>query len=161
MDVVDRPSIVEGYGIADDGEGMLPFSWVEDQLAAAHNYWVCSTRADGRPHAMPVWGLWIDGAVWFSTDPASLKARNLAARPEVVVHLESGDEVVVVEGVVSRVGEAELPARFVDLYEEKYSHRIDTSDPAFGFYRVPPDRVLAWQESDFPRSATRFSRSAP
>jgi len=47
------------------------------------------------------------------------------------------------------------------LYEEKYSHRIDTSDPAFGFYRVPPDRVLAWQESDFPRSATRFSRSAP
>jgi len=100
MDVVDRPSIVEGYGIADDGEGMLPFSWVEDQLAAAHNYWVCSTRADGRPHAMPVWGLWVDGAVWFSTDPASLKARNLAARPEVVVHLESGDDVVVVEGVV-------------------------------------------------------------
>ena len=44
--------------------------------------WVCSTRPDGRPHAMPVWALWIDGALWFSTDPSSYKARNLARSPE-------------------------------------------------------------------------------
>ena len=47
----------------------------------SRNYWVCTTRADGRPHAMPVWGLWIDDAVWFSTDPTSIKGRNLRGPP--------------------------------------------------------------------------------
>ncbi len=78
------------------------------------NYWVCTTRADGRPHAMPVWGLWLDDAVLFSTDPESVKARNLAARPDVVVHLESGDDVVVVDGRAERLTGSELPADFVD-----------------------------------------------
>jgi pyridoxine/pyridoxamine 5'-phosphate oxidase len=153
---VDRPQMKVGYGIATDSAGMLPWSWAEERLVASRSYWVCSTRADGRPHAMPVWGLWIDGAVFYSTDPESVKARNLAARPQVVIHLESGDDVVIVSGVCERVSGAELPASFVDAYEAKYGHRVDVTDPAFGFYRVRPDDVLAWREVDFPTSATRF-----
>lgn len=146
-----------GYGIATDGSGALPFEWAEERLVAARNYWVCTTRADGRPHAMPVWGLWHDGTVLFSTDPESVKARNLAARPDTVVHLESGDDVVVVEGRAERVPPADLPADFVDAYENKYGHRLDVSIPEFAFYRVRPSRVLAWREQDFPTSATRFT----
>jgi hypothetical protein len=154
---VDRPHMPAGYGIADPGGGELPWSWAEEKLVAARNYWVCSTRADGRPHAMPVWGLWLGDAVLFSTDPESVKARNLAARPDVVVHLESGDDVVVVEGRVERLAGTDLPPEFADAYEVKYAIRVDTSDPAFGFYRVAPARVLAWREQDFPTSATRFT----
>jgi hypothetical protein len=73
-----------------------------------------------------------------------------------VIHLESGDETVIVEGRAQRVPGAELPAAFVDDYDAKYGHRVDTSNPAFGFYRVAPARVLAWRETDFPTSATRF-----
>lgn len=154
---VDRPEMPAGYGLADRGTGELPWSWAEERLVASRNYWVCSTRPDGRPHAMPVWGLWLGDAVLFSTDPESVKARNLAARPDVVVHLESGDDVVVVEGRAERLAPAELPAEFVDAYEAKYAIRLDPSEPSFGFYRVPPVRVLAWREQDFPSSATRFS----
>jgi PPOX class probable F420-dependent enzyme len=145
-----------GYGIATGTDGELPWDWVLERLTAARNYWVVTTRADGRPHAMPVWGLWLDDAVLFSTDPESIKGRNLAARPDVVIHLESGDETVVVEGRAERVAGADLPGEFVDAYDAKYGHRVDTSNPAFGFYRVRPDRVLAWRETDFPSSATRF-----
>jgi PPOX class probable F420-dependent enzyme len=146
-----------GYGIESSGAGELAWEWVVERLAAARGYWVVTSRADGRPHAMPVWGLWLDDAVWFSTDRGSLKGRNLAARPEVVVHLESGDEVVVVEGSAERVDGAALPAAFVDDYETKYAERLDVSNPMFGFYRVRPSRVLAWREADFPTSATRFT----
>jgi hypothetical protein len=156
--VVDRPDMPGGYGIADPGTGELPWSWAQERLVAARNYWICTTRSGGRPHAMPVWGLWLDDALLFSTDPDSLKARNLAARPDVVVHLESGDDVVVLEGRAERLAGAEVPAEFGDAYEDKYAVRVDTSDPAFGFYRVAPARVLAWREQDFPSSATRFSR---
>jgi PPOX class probable F420-dependent enzyme len=148
--------MIAGYGIATEVEGQLPWSWAVERLAAARNYWICTTRPDGRPHAMPVWGLWSDDAVLFSTDPASYKGRNLAARPDVVVHLESGDETVVVEGVAQRLAPEQLPASFVADYDAKYGHTIDTSNPGFGFYRVAPSRVLAWREADFPTSATRF-----
>jgi PPOX class probable F420-dependent enzyme len=145
-----------GYGISPEDSGRLPFEWADERLAAARNYWICTTRADGRPHAMPVWGLWLDGAVLFSTDPDSLKGRNLATRPSVVIHLESGDDVVVVEGRAEWLAEADLPARFVDLYEEKYGYRVDPSEPGFGVYQVRPERVLAWREADFATSASRF-----
>lgn len=148
--------MISGYGISTEAEGQLDFDWAVQRLTTSRNYWICTTRADGRPHAMPVWGLWLNDAVWFSTDPQSYKARNLAARPDVVVHLESGDEMVLIEGRATWVLAPDLPAGFVPAYAEKYGHELDTSNPDFGFYRVTPAKVLAWREKDFPTSATRF-----
>jgi pyridoxine/pyridoxamine 5'-phosphate oxidase len=157
MNAVGRPELPSGYGIDAGSEGRLPWSWVVERLTAARNYWIVTTRPDGRPHAMPVWGLWLDEAVFFSTDPTSFKARNIAARPDVIVHLESGDDVIVIDGRTDQVAGSDLPATFVAAYDAKYGHQLDTSDPQFGFYRVTPSRVLAWREADFPSSATRFS----
>src|SRR3954467_12923982 len=113
----ERPSMPTGYGIATGDDGQLPWSWVERECTKSRNYWICTTRPDGRPHAMPVWGLWFDGALVFSTDPASTKGRNLAARPDVVVHLESGDDVVIVEGRVRELASSRL-VEYCDRYEE-------------------------------------------
>ncbi|MGZ6999951.1 MAG: pyridoxamine 5'-phosphate oxidase family protein [Acidimicrobiia bacterium] len=151
----------EGYGLGDapaDGS-VLAWPTVVEWLEQSRNYWVCSTRPDGRPHAMPVWGLWIDGALWWSTDPASVKARNLARRPDVVIHLESGDEVCVLEGSTRRIDAAELPASFVDDYDAKYGHRLDldVASPNFGFYVLAPTVALTWREVDYPTSATRWT----
>src|SRR5437763_10532134 len=97
MDIVERPLMPSGYGISAKAEGFVSWTWVAEQLVASRSYWVCTTRPDGRPHAMPVWGLWLADRLLFSTDPTSLKARNFTDRPDVVVHLESGDDVVVLE----------------------------------------------------------------
>ena len=67
---------------------MLSWDAVEKKIANAHNYWVCTTRPDGRPHTVPVWGVWVDGAVYFGTDRDSRKARNILANPAMVIHLE-------------------------------------------------------------------------
>lgn len=150
----DRPDIPSAYGIALGDEGELEWSWVEERCVATRNYWVCTTRGDGRPHVMPVWGLWLEERIVFSTDPASLKARNFTSRPEVVVHLESGDEVVVIEGRVEVMDRALMPA-FLDAYEAKYEYR-PSGQQVDGVYQVRPERVLAWREADFPISATRF-----
>lgn len=68
-----------GYGVrgADEGTGLLPWTWAEERLAGSHDYWVATAAADGRPHLMPVWGMWHDGALWFSSSTRSRKARNL------------------------------------------------------------------------------------
>src|SRR4051794_40830493 len=94
----ERPGMPEGYGISRESDGLLPWSWAEERLEASHNYWIVTASPDGRPHAMPVWGVWTGGALYFATSRASRKGRNLAANPRLVVHLESGDEAVILEG---------------------------------------------------------------
>ncbi|MDQ3146483.1 MAG: pyridoxamine 5'-phosphate oxidase family protein, partial [Actinomycetota bacterium] len=58
-----------GYGIwgPTEGRGVLPWSWAEERLASSHRYWVASVGPAGQPHAMPVWGVWLTGSLWFST----------------------------------------------------------------------------------------------
>ena len=151
--------IIEGYGLGDapaDGSA-LPWSTVVGWLTVGRSYWITTTRADGRPHAMPVWGLWLDGALWFSSDPDSVKGRNLAARPDAVVHLESGDEVCILDGRVRRARPEELPADFVPAYAAKYDTELDVSEPSFGFYVLDARTALTWREVDYPTSATRWT----
>src|ERR1700737_921189 len=91
------PQVPASYGLKPRAK-YLPFRHAEDRLARSRNYWICTTRADGRPHSIPVWGFWIDGDFYFGTARSSRKARNLAQNPAVSVHLDSGDDVVILEG---------------------------------------------------------------
>jgi hypothetical protein len=146
-----------GLGGAPADGSVLPWSRVVEWITNARNYWVCTTRADGRPHAMPVWGLWLDGTVWFSTDPKSLKGRSMAARPDIVVHLESGDEVCVLEGKAELVTDLADLTPFYDAYDAKYNVRPSDMGEAAGVYRLVPSLALVWREADFNTSATRFT----
>ena len=152
----EAPRMPSGYGVPKDGSGgeRLPWSWAVEQLTAARNYWICTTRGDGSPHAAPVWGIWFDDAVWFGTSPDSLKGRNLARDPRVVIHLESGDDVVILHGEVERFV---LNDAIADAYNEKYDYRPDPDETSGeGWYRLRPRRALAWLERDYPKTATRF-----
>ncbi len=154
-----RPHMPAGYGIHPlEAGGLLSWSTVTDQLVKAHNYWVITT-SQGQPHAAPVWGVWLDDTVYFSTDRASRKSRNLAANPEIVVHLESGDDVVILEGTAEEITDPELLQRFADGYEAKYQFRPST-DGSSPIYGLRPRVVHAWLEKDFARTATswRFDR---
>jgi flavin reductase (DIM6/NTAB) family NADH-FMN oxidoreductase RutF len=148
-----RPDFEPSYGISQDEEGMLPWSWADERLAASRNYWIVTSSADGAPNAAPVWGVWADGAVHFGTSPRSRKGRNIARDPRIVVHLESGDEVVILHGEVEV---AEVDDSILDAYEAKYGHR----PPGKSLFRLRPIRALAWLEADYPRTATRFDFGA-
>jgi PPOX class probable F420-dependent enzyme len=156
--VVERPTFGEGYQ-AEPGTPFEPEPWesVTRRIDAARNYWVCTTRADGRPHATPVWGLWDDGGLVFSTSPQSLKARNLARDPRCTVHLESGDDVVVVDGVAEPAPVALVSGdAFLDRYEAKYAFRPRPEDMSGAAWRVRPVSVLTWDERSFVESQTRY-----
>src|SRR3954454_16201591 len=148
----DRPVMPGGYGIATGDDGQLPWSWVERECTRARNYWICTTRPDGRPHAKPVWGGWLDEAVLWSTGDSSVSGRTLAANPAVVVHLESGDETAILEGEVAFESAPDVIARFVDAYDAKYDLRPEL-DRA---YALRPRTCLSWTEADYPATATRW-----
>lgn len=144
-----------GYGIAEGSEGMLPWSWATERLAASRNYWISTTRPDGRPHAMPVWGIWLDGTLYFGSGERSQKARNLQAKREVVAHVESGDEVVIIEGVAEEMVDDEVAEPVNQEYERKYGWRAEAGDTS-PLYAIRPRRAFAWTEKEYPKTATRF-----
>jgi hypothetical protein len=151
----DRPDM-PGYGIAGpkEGKGLLPWSWAERRLQAAHNYFLCTTRPDGRPHVMPLWGVWFGGAFYFSTGAKSVKARNLAENPRCVLCPEDAVEAVIVEGVARRA----KPQRAVAAaYFKKYAWKLD---PALGpIFAMRPARAFGFIERDelFTTTATRWT----
>ncbi len=144
-----------GYGLPDASAGLAPWSWAEAVLREAHNYWVATAGADGRPHVMPVWALWHDDALWLSTGGESRKARNLAARAECSVGAERGPHAVIVEGVARRLAAAEAPAAVAQAYAAKYGGGYPEDSPLF---RIEPRVVFGFSEAadEFGQAATRW-----
>jgi len=160
--VASRP-VADGYGIPESEKGLLPWSTIEEKLIAARIYWVATATADGRPHAMPVWALWIDGALYFGTGAKTRTARNLAANPQAVVHLDSGpngDEAVILEGRIDVLHNPDpaLSKALDDGSAEKYDWRPskDQSEPVGeGSFVFRPRLAFAW--TSFPKDATRWT----
>jgi nitroimidazol reductase NimA-like FMN-containing flavoprotein (pyridoxamine 5'-phosphate oxidase superfamily) len=144
-----------------------PWEDIERLLTDAQLYWVITVRADGRPHAVPLVGVWHDGAFAFCTGPQEQKQRNLDADPHVAVTTgttgangwDSGKDVVV-EGTAVRVTDADELQRLADAWFAKYGDDwkfevrgqefVELSDSGGSteggarVYRVRPDKVLAF-----------------
>jgi general stress protein 26 len=58
---------------------------IENRLTTAQLYWIVTVRSDGRPHAVPLVGVWQDGAFYFCTGNDEQKHRNLESNSRVAV----------------------------------------------------------------------------
>ena len=168
MPAVERPDM-SGYGVPDELDGALPWSWAEERLVANRNFWVVTVSGSGRPSAMPVWGVWLPEVerFRFSCAPTARKVRNLVANPQCVVMVDDTVECVSVEGwarIVDQDVEVDAVAELLAAYLPKYWP--DPADHASmtAFLRehtlvdVTPDRAfgIIEREDDFARRATRW-----
>lgn len=160
---VDRPHLPDGYGLPTTAEGTLSWEDVEKRLVAAKNYWVTSVRPDLRPHSVPRWGVWVEGCFWYDGSAETVHARNTEQNPWVTLTLESGSEVVIVEGESHATTAAadgfgqRLAVEFKKYAGDGYSPDADSwAGPDGGGLRfITPHQVLAW--FDFPKDCTRFT----
>ena len=150
-----------GYGLksAAEGTGLLPWSWARERLERSHDYWVASAGATG-PHLMPVWGVWLEEAFWFSSSRASKKARNLATQPRCSVSTDDAQAPVIVEGDGELINDRDAVLRFVDALNRKYRTSYPPeffTNPANACFRVRPRWAFGLIESDFTGSPTRWT----
>jgi nitroimidazol reductase NimA-like FMN-containing flavoprotein (pyridoxamine 5'-phosphate oxidase superfamily) len=158
----DRPTFPAGYGLPSSTEGMLAWADVQARLVAATMYWLATVRPDGRPHVVPRWGVWLDGRFWYDGAPTTVHALNLAANPACALNLESGTEVVIVEGEShpARAPAETLGARICEAFAKYHASGYRPGADAWagedggGLRVLTPRRALAWFA--FPTDATRF-----
>jgi Pyridoxamine 5'-phosphate oxidase len=140
-------------------------SWPEvaARLAAARSYWLCTTMPSGAPHAAPVWGVVLSNVLYLYSERRTIKARDLAADPRVVVHLESADDVVIVRGTAEDLGTpSQVPAVVAGL-SAKYTSEGDQqylphADPDFDVvYAIRPQSAMMWRLPDYEGSQRRWT----
>jgi hypothetical protein len=155
---ISRPYFPEGY--LSDPKTLLAWSYVEERLAEAKNYWLCSVDPGGKPQAVPVWAVWLEGSLYFDSSPDSRHARNIARNPNVAVHLENGDQALTGEGMAYMLTtlSPELGEKFGQVYAAKYAAWGYVPEPGQWkvgeLFRVQFSKVLAW--TDFGNDPTRF-----
>jgi nitroimidazol reductase NimA-like FMN-containing flavoprotein (pyridoxamine 5'-phosphate oxidase superfamily) len=152
----DRP-FAPGYGIVgtEEGKGLLPWAWVVRKMNNCRTFWLATIHAShGRPHVMPVWGVWLDDAFFFSTGRKSRKGQNLSANPACTIANDDGEEAVVVEGLATQAEDAAALERVAIAYKKKY--KMDPRSMGEPIFRVQPNRVFGFVEKTFPQSATRW-----
>lgn len=87
--VASAPNMPD-YGVGAPEWEALPWEWARERLEATRNVWLVTVSGRGRPHSMPVWGVWADDdhGFAFSCAPGSRRARNHAGNPRCVVTTE-------------------------------------------------------------------------
>jgi nitroimidazol reductase NimA-like FMN-containing flavoprotein (pyridoxamine 5'-phosphate oxidase superfamily) len=155
---------------SDDGAAATPWRDVEQLLATAQLYWLASVRPEGGPHQTPLIGLYVDGALHFTTGPRERKARNIAANDKVLMStgantLHAGCDVAV-EGRARRVTDEARLAVLAAQLEAKYGPEwhFDVADGAFAHpggsgvahvFRLEATRAYAFTKD--PYAHTRFT----
>ncbi len=153
-----RPYFPPGY--VEHPTALLTWAHVVQRLTDAKNYWLCSVRPDGRPHVIPKWGVWVDDKLYFDGSVKTRHARNIAENAHVSLHLESGDDVVIVEGVVELVQHPapELGVKLSQAYKAKYATIGYAPEPTQwdedGIFAITPSMALAW--TSFAKDPTKF-----
>jgi hypothetical protein len=144
-------------------ENTMTWAEVAGRLAAARTYWLGTTTTLGAPHAAPVWGAVAGETLYLYSERSTRKARNLAADPRAVIHLESGEDVLIVHGTAEDLGSpgqlpsvvAALAAKYTRPEDRQY---LPDADPAFDVvYRLRPRSALAWRLDDYAGSQRRWS----
>jgi hypothetical protein len=144
---------------------LKPWSWALQRLESSHNYWIATSRPDGRPHLMVVWGLWWRDAFWFTTGPQTRKARNIACTPRCVIATEKADEAVILEGVPHEITDRTIWKQLVEVYNGKYGGDLGPLLESSGgsVFRVQPQIAFGQDEhaENFTDAVTRWTFSDP
>ena len=152
------------YGVDASAWEPLPWAWAAERLAGNRNFWVVTVSLDGRPHALPVWGVWDDDdqRFGFSCGPRARKARNLRANPQTVVTTDSTVECVSLEGRASVVEDHRRQAEWIERYLAKYLPMAPSLTADFLrenlVVEFAPERAFAVieREEEFASRATRW-----
>jgi hypothetical protein len=166
---ITRPQFPPGY--VDHPKSEVTWEYVAGQLTEAKNYWLCSVRppspaealagqADGRPHCVPRWAVYLDGLIYYDGSPATRHARNIIDNPHVSLHLENGSQAVILEGTSAPAGKppAELAGRLSQAYRAKYAEMGYAPEASQwdegGLYVFTPRQCVAW--TVFNEDPTKF-----
>ena len=123
-----RPKFPEEGHVPNDPKMWITWAHANNKLTREKVYWISTVGRRGQPHAAPVWGIWKTKRFYFETARNSVKSRNLSNNPNLVVHVQDGNDTVILEGSARREKRVESLNRLRKDYVRKYEYTPDWSN---------------------------------
>jgi general stress protein 26 len=143
--------------------GAKAADWAETAriLEDAQLSWICTVRADGRPHLTPLVAVWLDDVLYFCTGESEQKAVNLRGNPHVLLltgcaRWDEGLDVVA-EGDAVQVTDEALLTRLAQAWARKWDGqwqfqvrdgRFEHQGGSVPVFAVRPAKVLAFAKGE-------------
>jgi hypothetical protein len=167
--MAENDPVVELMPNSTPGSTATPWEQARDHFGGAPVYWLATVRPDGRPHVMPVQGVWADGNAYFCTFHGSRKDQNLAGNVHCTLTFGQDALDLIVEGAATKVSDEEVLNRVGDAYKVKYGWQVAVRDGVFfgdsgsgmgeipwAVYQVAPARAFGFA-TDKGFGATRWT----
>ncbi len=133
----------------------LPWPEVERWLHEATQVWIVTVRPDGRPHAVPVDILWLEGVIYFGAPPQARRGQNLARNPELALHGPKKDHVLILEGTAERLQPSQNIDRLAQAMHAQSGYRWSADELFATTWSIRPRRAISWSR-DMRNTATRW-----
>lgn len=145
---------IDGYKMPEHDSNLLSWDFVVYQMEHARHYWISTVSPAGRPHAVPIWGIWYKNRFHFEGSPKTAWAQHLVRNPHVVIHLPDGNQVVIFEGLAHIIEDDELDEQAWQTLDTAYQskYQVEEGSP---YWTVYPTKVLAWDGADL-QTMTRW-----
>ena len=170
--MANKEPVVE-QTIATNGVSTIsPWAEAREQLEQAGKYWLATVKPNGQPHVMPVFGIWSEDALYFTSAAAARKARNLARNSHCVITANGKNLDLVIEGEVAKVRDEARLQHVAERYASKYGWHLrvrggayladygapSAGPPPYELYEVRPVTVFGLgTEEPFGATRWRFS----
>jgi nitroimidazol reductase NimA-like FMN-containing flavoprotein (pyridoxamine 5'-phosphate oxidase superfamily) len=145
----------------------IAVSWEQTRelLEAAELFWICTVRADERPHVTPLVAVWVDGALHFTTGATEQKFLNLRTNPHVVLvtgcnQWDRGVDVVV-EGDAVQVTDPDVLGRLATAWARKWDGRWRLTVGDGGFHHGANSDILSEVFSVVPTTIYAHAKGDP
>ena len=115
----------------------------DPRLLTEKNIWLATVRADGRPHLVPIWFVWVNEKVYICTEGKSVKIKNIQANSRVSVALENGTQPAIAEGA-ARILQQPYPIDVIAEFKHKYEWDITTDASYNVLVEITPAKWLKW-----------------
>lgn len=166
-----QPDTALDSRFSEPGQDAATWDDTRHVLEEAQLSWICTVRADGRPHLTPLVAVWLDGALYFSTGEGEQKAVNLRSNPHVLLltgcHRWDEGLDVVAEGRAAQVTDEDLLTRLAQAWAQKWDGQwqYQVRDGSFWHpgggkalvFEVRPAKVLAFAKGRFGQTRHSFA----
>lgn len=161
----------EEKSIAANGASPLVTPWKEaaEHLKKAPQYWLATVDPDGQPHVMPVFGVWVNGTLYFTSSPKARKAKNIEQNSHCTMSVSVDEYDLMVEGDAVRITDEGTMKQVAEAYAAKYDWPITPRDgaydapygaptagpPPYQLYEVRITKAFGFHTAE-PHTATRW-----
>lgn len=115
------------------------------RLETEPNIWLATSSATGDVHSIPLSLSWLDDRICVVAPAESTTARNIAQRSDVRAHLDSADDVLIIDGDASIRLLHETDPDVVERYIDRVGWSPFDSDNEWVLIAIEPRRVQSWR----------------